>query len=1105
MMKSQFSIFISYTQEDEKIKYELMRNLQAQLGEELQFVGDTRVDPGNEFMVLRDWAQQADLIYILLSQTYLSVLTQGSEVNSNTIEPSSLIHEAYFFIESLQEKGKKVVPILINEVAWKESIFSPLILLPLSQKPLLEYPQISMAMEEIISATRSIIDLHSNPKAQEIILEEKKNRSGFLDLSDLGLKYIPLDIYPMDWLKILKLDRNQLTRIEYLQNLTILESLSIEKNQLTKIENLDGLVKLKVLNLTENQLTKIENLEHLVELSRLELRHNLIKELAGVSAIKNLEILGVSNNQLTSLEGIEQLKNLSILYASYNQIKEIDPLQNLKGLNRIILTSNQITSIKPLLHRIKEGLFVAYAYDFNEKNNGLFLKDNTTLSEPSLEVIQQGRQAILKYFADADQYGVQKLELVKMILVGNSRVGKTNFSQYLRTGKIDPDSKSTHLLEIEEWNAPFLKSENGILTRVAIFDFGGQDYYHDSHRLYYSHDTAYILLWDDETNNYSEAEEASPNSEETLQFENFPLAYWLESIKYNLRDKSLSEFRKDSSKTTKETKERNFPPILILQNKIDKQEAKLNQKSLCEAYPMIWGFFNISLLANKRTLVLSELLSEYFSSLNLSGRNLVNFEMKVIRHFLDQPRNLVILSLDQFFDQCIALINDPEIDFNRDNAMILAQILSNSGLILFEKTGEKEGWIYTNIAELNKLVKEVMEKARSGSNKGIFSRDQIKAIPHHQEVLGLLVRNNSIIEINEQEFLAPQFLPVSPNESTKFFLSGFSYTQVRYVYKAFFHKTLMLNLFAEFLQKENIDSTQGVKSFPFWRNGIIVKKGDGISSPLEMVFVEFLKNKQFGLVNIKTMKPFNKHGLEKEIIDSLDKLNNEWCSERQMSSDSIHFFDVDKLKKQASNKQYSYTHTLSYDNTDLKRWEDWKSKTSVDLQAEPPHKVFSVNDFRDIENFDKLPKKLFISYSSKNSAFIRRFITHLQILKSTGILDPWYDRMIEPGTRWDDSIREEMNQSDLIVFMLSPDFLATDYVMKVEVPLALEKFGPGRKLFFVQLLPCNWNQTALFRFQQTGNTTETDKNVITVGSADNDAKWKEVVDELLKKIGAPQE
>ena len=104
--------------------------------------------------------------------------------------------------------------------------------------------------------------------------------------------------------------------------------------------------------------------------------------------------------------------------------------------------------------------------------------------------------------------------------------------------------------------------------------------------------------------------------------------------------------------------------------------------------------------------------------------------------------------------------------------------------------------------------------------------------------------------------------------------------------------------------------------------------------------------------------------------------------------------------------------------------------------------------------------------------------------------------------RLDDAIREEMNQSDLIVFLLSPEFLATDYVMKVEVPLALEKFGPSKKLFFIQLLPCHWDKTDLFRFQQTSNATETEKNIITVGTPDNDAKWKEVVDELLKKIKA---
>jgi len=43
---------------------------------------------------------------------------------------------------------------------------------------------------------------------------------------------------------------------------------------------------------------------------------------------------------------------------------------------------------------------------------------------------------------------------------------------------------------------------------------------------------------------------------------------------------------------------------------------------------------------------------------------------------------------------------------------------------------------FTNIRELNELVKQVMELAREGNQKGIFPVEQVKESKHYQEVIG---------------------------------------------------------------------------------------------------------------------------------------------------------------------------------------------------------------------------------------------------------------------------------------------------------------------------------------------------------------------------------
>lgn len=147
------------------------------------------------------------------------------------------------------------------------------------------------------------------------------------------------------------------------------------------------------------------------------------------------------------------------------------------------------------------------------------------------------------------------------------------------------------------------------------------------------------------------------------------------------------------------------------------------------------------------------------------------------------------------------------------------------------------------------------------------------------------------------------------------------------------------------------------------------------------------------------------------------------------------------------------------------------------------------------------PKKLFISYSSRNTDFMRRLVTHLEPLKRNGTVELWHDRMIKPGTKWDDSIKEEMRKADLILFLLSPDFIAINYIFEFEIPQAIRQMeSENSKLLFVELQPCSWDKTVLSRFQQTTNPTADNKGVITVSEALNDGQWKKVVDELEKKL-----
>jgi hypothetical protein len=83
--------------------------------------------------------------------------------------------------------------------------------------------------------------------------------------------------------------------------------------------------------------------------------------------------------------------------------------------------------------------------------------------------------------------------------------------------------------------------------------------------------------------------------------------------------------------------------------------------------------------------------------------------------------------------------------------------------------------------------------------------------------------------------------------------------------------------------------------------------------------------------------------------------------------------------------------------------------------------------------------RIFISYSHKDESYKDELTTHLAGLKRAGYIESWDDRKILPGQQWNDEIANSLNNANLILFLLSADFIASEYVYKVEIQAAKEK------------------------------------------------------------------
>ena len=113
-----------------------------------------------------------------------------------------------------------------------------------------------------------------------------------------------------------------------------------------------------------------------------------------------------------------------------------------------------------------------------------------------------------------------------------------------------------------------------------------------------------------------------------------------------------------------------------------------------------------------------------------------------------------------------------------------------------------------------------------------------------------------------------------------------------------------------------------------------------------------------------------------------------------------------------------------------------------------------------------VPAQLFYSYSHKDEKLRDRLKVHLSALKREGIISGWHDRKIGAGTEWKDAIDDNLRSANIILLLVSADFLASDYCYDVELKYAMDRHEKGQaRVIPVILQPCDWKTTIFAKLQ----------------------------------------
>lgn len=110
--------------------------------------------------------------------------------------------------------------------------------------------------------------------------------------------------------------------------------------------------------------------------------------------------------------------------------------------------------------------------------------------------------------------------------------------------------------------------------------------------------------------------------------------------------------------------------------------------------------------------------------------------------------------------------------------------------------------------------------------------------------------------------------------------------------------------------------------------------------------------------------------------------------------------------------------------------------------------------------------RLFVSYSHIDKVLKDRLVCHLRPLEHENLIEVWADHQISAGDDWDKEIAKKLSQADIVLTLVSIDFINSKYCYDIELEKALEKEAQGdTRVIPVILRSCLWTKSPLGRLK----------------------------------------
>ncbi|MBA3805221.1 MAG: TIR domain-containing protein [Acidobacteria bacterium] len=761
-----------------------------------------------------------------------------------------------------------------------------------------------------------------------------------------------------------------------------------------------------------------------------------------VTQLSQLGMLYLDRNQLTMLpESVLQLSKLWELSLSNNQLKMLpESVAQLSQLTTLYLDGNQLTTLPEALQKLTQL-------------EQLYLHENEALGLPAEVLGPAWREhsaapakpaEILNYYFRTRGSEKRPLNEAKLILVGRGAVGKTSIVNRLIRNKFK-NEKKTEGIKITGWPLKVGDAKDDV--RLNGWDFGGQEIMHATHQFFLTERSLYLLV----LSGREGVEDADAE-------------YWL---------KLIQSFGGGDS------------PVVVVLNKTKEHPFDVNRNALQRKYPFIRDFVKTDC---EDATGIEEL------------RRLVERETDNLEHLRDafpaswftikdklagMKRNY--LSFEEYRHECASLgERDPQAQES------LAFYLHSLGIALNYKddTRLKDTHVL-NPHWVTSGIYKILNANRLEKQKGEISLNDLPAILDAQdyptEMHGFLLELMKKFELcfllsdKEGVYLIPELLgKQEPDDASAF--DPLECLNFEYQYPV-----LPEGLLPRFVVRTHVLSDDT----PRWRTGVILKLEDNLA------LVRADAQERRVLINIKGPVA-NRRRLLSIIRANFDRIHDDI---KHLKPAEI----VPLPGRPGSHVPYKELLTLeskgkiTFDKVvdeNILSLDVQQLLNGVELEAERGH----ASDERgrmDIER--KRAARIFVSYSHKDERLLNELKTHLSPLRRQKLIESWDDRDIEAGDDWREKINENLERADIIILLISSDFINSDYCIEKEMKLALARHEKKE----ARVVPVIVRDTKWELISELSKLQAIPKNGKAVRNwANKDTAWKDVSDRIEKMIKA---